>query len=271
LILTAVGVAVRPPAGSSPTRPAAGATVVARSSGAPVGEDLGRIVGAGEGGAAASPIARRPVSSPSGVAVPVCRTGDKPARHAGLSQWATTIVDTTYALPDGYRPPDLVPVGRARITGGGLVRSFVIDDLRALSDAAKANGTPLAVQSAYRSRARQASVYAGWVAQSGEIAASKYSARPGHSEHQLGTSLDLRAVGGSAPWSGPFGATPAGRWLRDHAAEFGFILSYPAGMKSVTCYGAEAWHIRYVGRKEAAAVRASGLTLREWLWTRSGG
>lgn len=28
----------------------------------------------------------------------------------------------------------------------------------------------------------------------------------------------------------------------------------------------EAWHWRYIGRDAAAKVRASGLTLREWLW-----
>ena len=33
-----------------------------------------------------------------------------------------------------------------------------------------------------------------------------------------------------------------------------------------TCYGAEAWHYRYVGRDIAAEVHASGMTLRAWLW-----
>jgi D-alanyl-D-alanine carboxypeptidase len=214
---------------------------------------------------------RPPVSAVGHVDIPACRFADKPAPHASLRDWASTIVDTAYALPDAYRPRDLVPVGRAGIPGGGLVRSFVINDLRALANAARANGTPLTVQSAYRSRSRQAEVFAGWVARSGEAAARQYSSRPGHSEHQLGTALDLRAAGGSAPWSVAFGSTPTGRWLAENAATFGFVVSYPAGMKAVTCYGAEAWHIRYVGRQEAAAVTASGLTLREWLWTHRGG
>ena len=33
-----------------------------------------------------------------------------------------------------------------------------------------------------------------------------------------------------------------------------------------TCYKAEPWHFRYVGRDAARAVRESGLSLREWLW-----
>jgi D-alanyl-D-alanine carboxypeptidase len=51
-----------------------------------------------------------------------------------------------------------------------------------------------------------------------------------------------------------------------HAWEYGFVMSYPAGKTKKTCYGYEPWHYRYVGRDEAAAIHASGLVLREWLW-----
>ena len=43
-------------------------------------------------------------------------------------------------------------------------------------------------------------------------------------------------------------------------------MSYPKGKTSVTCYAYEPWHYRYVGRTRAAKIRASGLTLREYLW-----
>ena len=213
-------------------------------------------------GASASALASAAVAD----ALPPCRYDNLPAPHAALAEWATTIVDTGFALPSGYHPRDLVPVGQAGIGGWGLVRSFVIDDLRALARAANAAGNPVSVQSAYRTRARQAEVFAGWVASAGEDGARRFSARPGHSEHQLGTALDLRAAAGGAPWSGAFGATAAGRWLAKHAHEFGFVLSYPKGADAATCYGAEAWHVRYVGRSIAAEVEASGLPLRVWLW-----
>jgi len=202
----------------------------------------------------------------SGLGLPACTYDDVPAGHAGYKEWATTLVDTAFDLSDDYRPPDLVPTTQAGLGGWGLVRSFVIDDLRALADAARAAGNPLAVQSAYRSYARQAEVFAGWVASSGERQARRFSARPGHSEHQLGTALDLRAASGGAPWSGSFGDTQAGHWLANHATEFGFVLSYPVGAEDRTCYGGEPWHIRYVGPDMAAEVAASGLTLREFLW-----
>jgi D-alanyl-D-alanine carboxypeptidase len=95
------------------------------------------------------------------------------------------------------------------------------------------------------------------------------SARAGHSEHQLGTALDFRSARGPDPWDlEDWGATPEGRWLAENAHRFGFVMSYPAGQESVTCYIYEPWHYRYVGREVAQEVMASGLTLREWLWSR---
>ena len=93
------------------------------------------------------------------------------------------------------------------------------------------------------------------------------SARAGHSEHQLGTTLDLRSYGGSAPWNyKDWGTTKAGAWLKANAWKYGFVMTYPKGKTSVTCYQYEPWHYRYVGRDTARKVRASGLTLREYLW-----
>jgi D-alanyl-D-alanine carboxypeptidase len=109
-------------------------------------------------------------------------------------------------------------------------------------------------------------VFAGWEAASGHEEALRFSARPGHSEHQLGTALDLQAAGGAAPWQVNFGDTRQGRWLARNAWRYGFVVSYPPGSEAVVCYGAEAWHVRYVGRDVARAVHRSGQTLREWLW-----
>jgi zinc D-Ala-D-Ala carboxypeptidase len=204
------------------------------------------------------------VASP--VPLPGCTYAHVLARRARYGDWARTLVDTTYKLPRSYAPPNLVPVSRAGIAGSGQVRAIVIDDLRAMARAARRAGAPLAVRSAYRSYRRQATVFAGWVAVSGWDEAVRFSARPGHSEHQLGTAIDLQAVRGSAPWQVDFGATRQGRWLSRNAWRYGFVVSYPPGSEAVSCYGSEAWHVRYVGRDVARAVHRSGLTLREWLW-----
>ena len=58
--------------------------------------------------------------------------------------------------------------------------------------------------------------------------------------------------------------------MKANAWKYGWVMSYPKGSKATSCYDYEPWHYRYVGRKEASAIHASGLTLREWLWTDGG-
>ena len=110
-------------------------------------------------------------------------------------------------------------------------------------------------------------MFDGWVDSSGESVARRSSARPGHSEHQLGLAVDFAAAHGSAPWNQAFGDTGHGHWLAAHAAEFGFVMSYPKDAEAVTCYAYEPWHFRWVGREVAQQVVASGLPLRAWLWS----
>jgi len=137
--------------------------------------------------------------------------------------------------------------------------------VEAMAAQARADGIPLTVRSAYRSEARQAQVFREWAREVGRRKALRVSARPGHSEHQLGTTIDF-ARGSAPPWAGNFAATSTGRWLARNAADFGFVMSYPKDASDVTCYAFEPWHFRWIGRERAAAVTASGLRLREWLW-----
>jgi D-alanyl-D-alanine carboxypeptidase len=193
-----------------------------------------------------------PTPSPTLGPLPACSVGDVPAIHAQPSDWARTLLDTTYMLDASYQPSDLVPVSQAGIRGTGSVRSLVIDDLKALNDAARKAGTSLVVNSAYRSYADQAITLGQLQKSQGADVALLTAARPGHSEHQLGTAIDF---GSGAPW------------LVEHAWQYGFVLSYPAvGSPGLTCYTAEGWHYRYFGRPTAAAIHNSGMTEREWLW-----
>ena len=208
------------------------------------------------------------ISSPAATTppLPVCRYAAEPAAHAAYDDWRRTIVDTTSRLPNGYVPPDLVPVSRAGLSGGGSIRRIAIADLKALVKAGRKAAVRLAVESAYRSDAQQQRTFAEWVRTSGEPEARRFSARAGHSEHQLGTAIDFKAAGGGSPWTQAFARSRHARWLAANAWRFGWIQSYPPGAETQTCYGAEAWHYRYVGRDVAAEVHASGMTLRAWLW-----
>ena len=251
------------------------ATLFARANGsgaAPVGPRDPPGVSTSAKGASSAPRATSvAVFSPSPPAAKMppllaCRYADEPASHAAYNDWQRTIIDTTSRLPKGYVPPDLVPVSGAGLSGGGTIRRIAIADLKALVKAGRKAGVRLAVESAYRSEAQQHRTFAGWVRTSGVTEARRFSARPGHSEHQLGTAIDFRAAGGGSPWTPAFARSRLARWLAANAWHFGWIQSYPPASETQTCYGAEAWHYRYIGRDIAAEVHASGMTLRPWLW-----
>ncbi|MGZ9276896.1 MAG: M15 family metallopeptidase [Candidatus Limnocylindrales bacterium] len=211
------------------------------------------------GGFAASASAATPL--------PACRVADTLTKHRWLGDWHRSLLDSTYRLSSAYIPTDLQSTSTAGLNGGYSVRRHVIADLKAMATAARAAGARLVVQSAYRSYTTQKSTFAYWVRVHGMAVALKESARPGHSEHQLGTTLDFRGYGGSAPWAyTDWGVTRAGKWLAANSWKYGFVMPYPKGKTAVTCYQYEPWHFRYVGRARAAEMRASNLTVRQFLW-----
>ena len=181
--------------------------------------------------------------------------------------WATVLVDTARALPPDFGPNDLRNIADAGFpfTDGLAVRSLVVADLDALRQAAAANGTPLSILAAYRSYAQQADLFDRRVDELGDAEAGSRVARPGHSEHQLGTTIDVTTEG-DTDVDQSWGATPEGQWVATNAHKYGFLLSYPPDASDRTCYDYEPWHLRYVGRELAADVIDSGLSLREFLW-----
>lgn len=188
--------------------------------------------------------------------LPACQVADIPAIRHGPDDWDRVLLDPMFRLADDDVPHDLVPVAEAGLAGEGSVRLLVIDDLRAMARAAGKAGVKLTVRSAFRDVDDQRQTLDSLAQAFGRSWAEQSAARPGHSEHQLGTALDLD--GGDA-------------WLATHSWEFGFVVSYPPDRSpTYTCYKAEPWHVRYIGRVKARAVHDSGLSLREWLWAHGG-
>ena len=216
----------------------------------------------------AGPLLASPPAAWASPVLPTCAYADAATSFAGYGDWALTLLDTNVMLPAAYVPPDLVNTKNAGLNGGYQVRAVALFDLTAMTRAAAAAHAPLAVASAYRSFSTQVSTFNKWVRVLGMSKALLSSARPGHSEHQLGLAIDFESRGGLLPWSyrNWATATKAGKWMAAHAWQYGFVMSYPAGKTAKTCYDFETWHFRYVGRSEAATVHASGLTLREWVW-----
>lgn len=203
-------------------------------------------------------------------ALPICEYGSIPTPRSSLHDWRTTLLDTTYYLPETYAPTDLVQIGFDGTDNAETmytIRAVMKADLQAFMAAAREAGVPLAIQSAYRSYDYQVNTFQYWVDTLGREEALLTSARAGHSEHQLGTVVDLRSLDGPPAWDlHDWATTPAGAWAMEHAATYGFVLSYPANQSAITCYSYEPWHYRYVGPEMAADVQRSGLTLREYLW-----
>lgn len=155
------------------------------------------------------------------------------------------IANKTYALPSNYNP------GEDPEAVAALWEMFAA--------AQQEEGLTLFVKSGFRSYIDQYIIYNDWVALDGQAEADRYSARPGHSEHQSGLAFDLNDV------SQAFASSPEGIWLAENCYKYGFIIRYPQDKEHITGYIYEPWHVRYLGKEVAKAVYESGLCLEEYL------
>ncbi|MFW5788322.1 MAG: M15 family metallopeptidase [Spirochaetota bacterium] len=166
----------------------------------------------------------------------------------------TVLVDKTTDLGESYAPADLVELDTladelALSRAGHRLTRDTAEALLEMNAAAERDGITLVVSSAYRSYAYQADLFARWVDELGLEEAERVSARPGTSQHQLGTTVDFGCI------CDEFASQPAGRWLAEHAWRYGFSLSYPEGYEDLTGYSYEPWHFRYIGRSAARLER----------------
>lgn len=135
-----------------------------------------------------------------------------------------------------------------------------------MKKAAEDAGIKLTAFSTYRDFTRQKQLYEGYAAKDGAQAADRYSARPGFSEHQSGLAFDIGEEGQQQHWaSASFGATEGGKWVKNNAHKYGFILRYPENAEKITGYMHEAWHFRYVGNAAANEIFTKGITLEQYL------
>lgn len=180
------------------------------------------------------------------------------------------LVNKEHSLPDGFKPKNLV-VPDVKFPFEGFhqkkqMRKVAANALEKLFNAANNQaGLELFAQSGYRSFDRQDAIFASNVEAYGEEAANNVSARPGESEHQTGLTMDLTSPDVGFKLNTNFGNTDEGQWLKEHAAEYGFIIRYPKGKEDITKYQYEPWHLRYVGEKAATEIMKKGITLEEFL------
>ena len=173
------------------------------------------------------------------------------------------VVNKTHDLPSDYEPEDLI-LPDVSTTKKLYVREIIHEDLKEMFEDAKSQDIYLSITSGYRSYQYQKTLFNNYAARDGIEAASRYSARPGQSEHQTGLALDLASQSGKCTLSTCFKDTDEGKWLKENAWKYGFVLRYPEGKEEITGYMFEPWHFRYVGKKEAKKIFESDLTIEEY-------
>lgn len=154
------------------------------------------------------------------------------------------IANKTYALPSDYNPGELLSECESAFSS--------------LQAAAANENLTIWNASGFRSYELQESLYTRYSNRDGKEAADRYSARPGHSEHQSGLAIDLNDI------TSAFADTAEGKWIAENCWKYGFILRYPMGKEAQTGYMYEPWHIRYVGVAAAEKIHNSGLCLEEY-------
>ena len=152
----------------------------------------------------------------------------------------------------------------------GQVRNMRPDAAAALEEmfaACKADiKVTLKAVSGFRSYEKQSTLYNNKLKSVGnsQAKADEYVARAGASEHQLGLAMDV-GQSGKVNLTASFGSTQGGKWIREHCWEYGFILRYEEDWEDVTGYKYEPWHVRYVGKENAAKIYENLMPLETFL------
>ena len=190
-------------------------------------------------------------------------------RRFSSDEWSIILVNKQHPIPDDYE------MTLSTISGSMRCDERALPELLAMLKTAKNQGVPLIVCSPYRDMSKQVSLFErkvnafmrkGLNYMDAYKMASQAVTIPGASEHQLGLSMDIYSSDHKS-LDAAFGDTKAGKWLAEHAHEYGFILRYPLGKEYITSIKYEPWHFRYVGKEAAAIIYSQNLTLEEF-WER---
>ena len=183
-------------------------------------------------------------------------------KDTDLSKDILMINNKFYKLPSDYEPEDLVDVKNWYAYGTNVkLRDEAYNAFIDMFNAAKEEGITLIINSAYRSYKEQEEVYNQYLKNHGQAYTDGVAARPGHSEHQTGLSVDITTYGVTGS---QFESTDAFSWLQNNAHNFGFILRYPNEKENITGYTYESWHYRYVGVDAATIIHDSNITFDEY-------
>jgi len=181
--------------------------------------------------------------------------------------WNLILVNRTHPVPDDYE------VELKEIGDGHQVDARIYEEFRDMIRAAKAEGIYLYVTSSYRDMDKQIELHEkkietfvmqGYSYEQAKEKAAEIVAVPGTSEHHLGLALDF-VSSEYKKLDKNQESTRSFQWLKEHCAEYGFILRYPNDKTEITGIIYEPWHFRYVGKEAAEVIMDAGITLEEYL------
>ncbi|MDX5322577.1 MAG: M15 family metallopeptidase [Exiguobacterium sp.] len=189
--------------------------------------------------------------------------------QANLALGTLILVNKQIALPSNYKPQDLVTPNIDFVdsaTGDRrMLRQEAASGIEALMTAAKSAGIDLKGTSAFRSYDYQVQLFNAYVARDGKEQAMKYSAPPGHSEHQTGLAIDVSSASVGYQLTQGLEQTKEGKWLADNAHKYGFIVRYQRAFEDETGYMYEPWHLRYIGVEHATNVKQMNVPFEQYL------
>lgn len=169
--------------------------------------------------------------------------------------------------PDDH-PTDLVTINVPYVLENPEIkqlREVAAIALEQMFAAAKEENIILYARSGFRSYQTQEQLFEDYANKHGIDAANRFSAKPGQSEHQTGLVMDITSESVDLALTEDFGDTEEGKWVAEHAHQFGFIIRYPKDMEDITGYTYEPWHLRYLGVDVATAVFESNLAYEKFL------
>lgn len=224
---------------------------------------------------ATAPSSSQSQSAPAPTAPPVSQSTPFSTQPQSESTDVPASADPLLILAnkDNPLPADYAP-DLAYLEGGSYqMQSEAAAAFDRMKNAANATGLHLMACSTYRSVERQTELFNAeiqkWMGQGMDEAAAREQAAtvvmvPGCSEHNTGLAVDVGSITNQRVEE-DFENEPEFAWLQEHAAEYGFILRYPADKVEVTGVTYEPWHYRYVGVENAQKIKESGLCLEEYL------
>lgn len=176
------------------------------------------------------------------------------------------MVNKRYYLSSDYVPGSLENMSVVYASKGLTLNAEAYEALKLMCDDIQSveGETKLRMyaSSAYRDYAYQEELYDSYVRRYGEEEADTIAARPGHSEHQTGLTVDMASS--TSGGLSKFGESNEYQWMLQNAHKYGWILRYPEGKEDITGYSAEPWHWRYVGTDLATKIYNSKLTFDEY-------